>query len=149
MIKKVKMQIMQFSFIGLLNAGVDIGSLNLFLLIWPTDKPMTLLMYNTISYVLAIINSYFWNTKYTFRQHANLDFKEIGLFLLQAVAALIVNNAVFIGLYELLLYIDIVPLPNFILHNISKGVAMFLSFSTSFFLLKFIVFKRTKKHSEG
>ncbi|SDK06776.1 GtrA family protein [Sediminibacillus albus] len=140
---KLKTQILQFSFIGLANAGIDIGTLNLLLLLWPTEKTSLLLVFNTIAYILAILNSYFWNSKYTFKQNANLNTKEIGLFSLQAAVALAVNNIVFIGMSKMLIHLPWLS-SVLLINNISKGAAMFLSFSTSFLLMKYIVFRKEK-----
>ncbi|QTN00240.1 GtrA family protein [Sediminibacillus dalangtanensis] len=144
MAKKVKAQILQFSFIGLANAAIDIGVLNLLLWIWPTEETRMLFILNTIAYFLAILNSYIWNVKYTFSHHARVSTKEIGLFTLQAIVAWVINNVVFIGLSKLLFQFSALPLSSFFVHNIAKGAAMFLSFSTSFLLMKFIVFRKKK-----
>ncbi|WP_026772358.1 GtrA family protein [Sediminibacillus sp. JSM 1682029] len=144
MAKKVKAQIIQFSFIGLANAAIDIGVLNLLLWIWPTEETRMLFIFNTIAYFLAIMNSYIWNVKYTFSHHARINTKELGLFSLQAIVAWVINNVVFIGLSKLLFQFSALSLPSFFVHNVAKGAAMFLSFSTSFLLMKFIVFRKKK-----
>ncbi|WP_053218729.1 GtrA family protein [Virgibacillus senegalensis] len=147
MAKKIKAQILQFSFIGIANAVIDIGVLNLLLWKWPTEETSMLFIFNTIAYFLAILNSYIWNVKYTFSHHARINTKEISLFSLQAVVAWIINNLVFIGLSKLLQFSGL-PLSSFFVHNIAKGAAMFLSFSTSFLLMKFIVFRKKKTKIE-
>ncbi|MDC3412327.1 GtrA family protein [Aquibacillus sp. 3ASR75-11] len=144
MAQKTKIQIIQFSFIGIANALIDIGSLNVLLFLWPTEGASTLLIFNTISYTLAIINSYIWNSKYTFSHRANFNYKQIGLFTFQALIALLVSNLVFIGFYELLKDGFFIQVPKFINHNISKGVAMFLSSSTSYLLMRYLVFRKSK-----
>ncbi|QDP41023.1 GtrA family protein [Radiobacillus deserti] len=141
MAKKAGGQVLQFSFIGLTNAIVDLASLNLFLWIWPTEEAGLLLLFNTISYTLAIINSYFWNAKYTFGHHAKTDTREISLFIIQAIIALGISNAVFIGLMWVFHLPGMMYFPLFIESNISKAMAMILSSTTSFFLMKFFVFR--------
>lgn len=139
-------QVMSFSAIGVMNALVDIGALNLLMLLFPTDDRIQLIMYNTISYVLAIINSYFWNAKLTFPSKAIHDRKQVLLFLVQAVIALGISNLVF---YGALLIFESISLPHYIERNISKGLAMFLSSASSFFMMKHLVFPRTKSKQEA
>ncbi|MYL64833.1 GtrA family protein [Bacillus hwajinpoensis] len=138
-------QVMSFSAIGVMNALVDIGALNLLMLFFPTDDRIQLIMYNTISYVLAIINSYFWNAKLTFPSKAIHDRKQVLLFLAQAVIALGISNLVF---YGALLIFEWILLPRYIERNISKGLAMLLSSASSFFMMKHLVFPRTKPKQE-
>jgi putative flippase GtrA len=138
-------QFSQFGIVGLVNAGVDIGSLNLLLLIWPTNDNGTLILFNTISYILAIINSYFWNSRFTFKQHATFNGKEKLYFILQAAASLMISNIVFIsGIYLFLLF----PIPQWLIHNLSKGLAMILSSTASFFFMKYIVFHKGRRMHE-
>lgn len=143
MAKKFKTQLVQFGFIGISNAAVDIITLNILLFIWPTEKSSLLLLFNTLAYILTIINSYFWNSKYTFSHHANTDSKEMMLFIIQATIALIISNVVFLGTLKLLSLQTL--LPTFLNQNIAKGIAMFLSSSASFILMKYFVFKQRGK----
>lgn len=71
MLKRTRTQILQFTSIGVLNAAVDLAVLNILLLIWPTKDNLLLLLFNTISYLVCIWNSYYWNTRYTFRSQKN------------------------------------------------------------------------------
>ncbi|WLR52794.1 GtrA family protein [Bacillus tianshenii] len=132
-------QFAQFGFIGILNALVDIGSLNLLLWLFPTDERALLVTYNTISYTLAILNSYFWNSKLTFKHHAAYTKREKVAFVIQALVALLISNIVFISVVQLL---ELTSLRPFVARNISKGLAMFLSSTASFFFMKFFVFKK-------
>lgn len=134
-------QFAQFGMIGLINAGVDIGSLNLFMLLWPTDNNHTLVLFNTISYTLAIINSYIWNSKLTFKQQANFNIREFVYFLIQAAVSLFINNAVFI------LGISVIShfaMPEWLIRNIAKGCAMISSSTASFFFMKYFVFRKSR-----
>ncbi|MRH44683.1 GtrA family protein [Aquibacillus halophilus] len=145
MAKKIRGQLIQFGFIGISNAVVDIVTINVLLFIWPTKDSSLLLVFNTIAYILAILNSYVWNTKYTFSHHATIESKEIMLFILQAALALVINNIVFVGMFQLLENQTAFLSPTFVNQNIAKGMAMFLSSSASFFLMKYFVFRKTHK----
>ena len=56
------MKYAQFSLVGASNMLVDVGTLNLFLLIGPTRSPELLVLYNLGALVLANANSYLCNT---------------------------------------------------------------------------------------
>ncbi|WP_347551928.1 GtrA family protein [Pseudalkalibacillus hwajinpoensis] len=140
-------QVMSFSAIGVMNALVDIGVLNLLMLLFPTDDRIQLIAYNTISYTLAIVNSYFWNAKLTFPSKSIHDRRQVLLFLVQAVIALGVSNLVFYG--ALIAFDWMSFLPRYIERNISKGLAMFLSSASSFFMMKHLVFPRSKPDQES
>ncbi|RPF53300.1 GtrA family protein [Aquisalibacillus elongatus] len=136
--KKGPLQFLQFSAIGAANAGIDIGTLNLLLILFPTDEKWLLVLFNTIAYSLAIINSYFWNARFTFQRSAEGSKKQRSLFIVQGIISLGVSNVVFIASHSLISFTEI---PNWLRYNISKGLAMFLSFLSSFFMIKYIVFK--------
>ncbi len=74
----------QFSLVGGTNALVDIGVLNLILLLDPTRAPGKLVLYNAVALVLANANSYLWNTLWTFRHHARHDARQLSMFAAQA-----------------------------------------------------------------
>ncbi|MBA2782234.1 MAG: GtrA family protein [Rubrobacteraceae bacterium] len=62
----------KFSIVGLSNAAIDIGVLNLFLWLEPTRDVTLLVIYNGVALVLANLNSYAWNTLWTFRGGPNM-----------------------------------------------------------------------------
>lgn len=140
--KQAPQQRLQFSIIGLSNAAVDIGSLNLLLILFPTDDRGPLLLLNTIAYILAVINSYVWNSIFTFREAAKGSAKERIGFLLQGLFSLGINNGVFLLFNALFQALGI---PAWIRHNLAKGVAMFSSFAASYLMIKYLVFKDYKK----
>lgn len=143
--RKGLFQYAQFSAIGVSNAAVDIGTLNLLLYFFPTDERVMLTTYNTVSYCLAVANSYIWNVLITFKDSAKGSNKQRMAFVLQGLVSLGVNNLVFIGgntLFEAL------GVPGWLRYNLAKGVAMFLSFTASFFMIKYFVFKDAHPHKE-
>ncbi|WP_163539534.1 GtrA family protein [Gracilibacillus sp. YIM 98692] len=136
--KSGPLQFFQFGLIGIGNAVVDIGTLNLLLLLFHTDDRMWLLAYNTIAYTLAVTNSYFWNANITFKRSATgTNFQRFG-FITQSIISLGVSNVVFIGLNSMLEHFGVL---NWLRYNIAKGLAMLLSSIASFFMVKYFVFK--------
>ena len=70
----------KFSLVGISNAAIDIGVLNLFLWLAPTREVTLLVLYNGVALILANLNSYAWNTLWTFRSRAEHDMRQIVLF---------------------------------------------------------------------
>ena len=58
-LKKGSVRFSMFTVVGLLNAVVDIGTLNLFLWFASTRDPSVLALYNGVALVLAKVNSYY------------------------------------------------------------------------------------------
>ena len=71
--KQTGVKYAKFSLVGISSALVDVGALNLFLLVGPTRSPELLVVYNFVALGLANVNSYLWNTLWTFRDQARHD----------------------------------------------------------------------------
>ncbi|MFC4401519.1 GtrA family protein [Gracilibacillus xinjiangensis] len=139
--KSGRYQFLQFGIIGVVNALIDIGTFNLLLLLFYTEDRLLLLVYNTISYIFAVLNSYFWNASVTFnRTSKGSNYQRFG-FLIQAIVSLGISNIVFIGLNSLMEWLGIL---NWLRYNIAKGLAMLFSSLASFFMVKYLVFKDYK-----
>ncbi|MFC4558969.1 GtrA family protein [Virgibacillus kekensis] len=141
--KKNPFEFLQFSVIGAANAGIDIGTLNLLLLLFPTEDKVLLAVFNTIAYSLAVANSYYWNAKITFKRKAVGNNRQRFIFFIQALISLGINNLVFIGSTALM---ENLGVARWLRYNIAKGLAMLLSFLASFFMIKYAVFKKRKTH---
>ncbi|MCA1739786.1 MAG: GtrA family protein [Actinobacteria bacterium] len=125
---------------GLGNAVVDFGTLNLLLWLWPTGDPVLLALYNTLALVLANANSYFWNTLWTFRRqsrHADPRQKRVG-FGAQALLNVGVNNGLFWVVTGLLAGTS---LPVVVGQNIAKFVSTLGASAFSFLALRYVVFR--------
>ncbi len=133
------MQYVRFCMVGVSNAVVDLGALNLLLQLYPTRSDLTLLLYNTIGVILAIANSYLWNTRWTFHDQATSSRRERTLFIAQAVLNIAINNIVLFGLTDML------PTErgewSIFTANLAKLAAMVAASSISFLLLRSVVFR--------
>ncbi|KUP08168.1 hypothetical protein Q73_07350 [Bacillus coahuilensis m2-6] len=141
-------QFFSFTMIAVINAGIDLGTFNLLLILFPSTDNAWLVTYNTIAYILAVCNSYYWNSRLTFKYNANRqrEWKQMISFTTQALVSLIISNVVFILSVELLYY---TILPNWMIHNLSKFLSMGLSSLASFFFMKFYVFSHRQSLSKG
>ena len=135
-------QILLFLVAGSMNAIIDIGSLNIFLKIWPTTDERLLILFNTIAYILAIINSYFWNSKLAFRKYAQNDLREKVYFFLQAGISLILSNLTFLGALH---FFAMFLIPLWVVQNAAKALAMAIPSAASFLFMKYFVFQKFKK----
>ena len=70
----------QVSLVGISNMLVDVGVLNLLLLVGPTTSPELLVLYNVGALILANTNSYLCNTLGTFKDQARHDARQVDMF---------------------------------------------------------------------
>jgi putative flippase GtrA len=133
------LQFAKFSLIGLLNGAIDLAALNALLLLVPSRTATALLLVNSIAYALAVLNSYFWNSKLTFRRHASFTHREKIKFVAQAAASLLISNVVFVVSVYML---GLSPLPLWLVHNGAKALSMAISSFSSFLFMKYYVFRR-------
>ena len=133
----------QFSLVGGSNALVDLGVLNLLLLIWPTRSPEILVVFNVVALVFTNANSYLWNTLWTFRHRARHDARQVGLFTAQGLLNVAVGGLVLWLIARLLVaYTTLSPM---IGGNVAKVVSMVVASTLSFMFLRFFVFRKTKR----
>jgi putative flippase GtrA len=134
----------EFSVVGVGNAAVDLGTLNLLLWLWPTGDPGMLALYNTLALLCANANSYLWNTTWTFRRQAKRTDtlqKRIG-FAAQAILNIGVNNALF---WVAAGWLAATPLPVVVGQNIAKVISTVLASALSFLVLRHLVLNPRSK----
>lgn len=134
-------QVLAFLLVGSLNAFIDLLLLNLLLFIWPTTNETRLIIFNTIAYLLAITNSYIWNSRIAFRKHARKDVREKVYFFIQAGISLIISNLVFLGGMH---FLEQFQLSIWQIQNIAKSLAMATPSFASFLFMKYFVFRKAK-----
>lgn len=131
----MKRQIIKFSITGLLNTIIDFGILNFLvrILSW------TVLPANTISFSVAVINSYFLNKYWTFRDKQPVRIKQFSTFLLISLVGLGLSNLlVYLGLELFKTYTFGL---SFVWHyNIAKAISALIVLVWNFLASKFWVF---------
>ena len=134
----------KFTIVGFSNAVVDIGTLNLFLWLASTRDPSVLALYNGVALVLANVNSYFWNTRWTFRGRAKRrNARQRILFTVQALFNVCVSNGLFFVLIRpVLIYTEV---PAYFAGNVAKIISVAVASTLSYFVLRYLVFSRTKR----
>ena len=141
-IKSGSIRFSKFSTVGLSNAAVDIGVLNLFLWLQPTREVYVLVIFNGIALVLANANSYVWNTLWTFRGRAEHDLRQGVLFALQALVNIGVSNTLFWALVHPLIVNT--EIPTYLVGNVAKLASILVASTISFFILRYVVFSRKR-----
>ncbi len=119
---------------------VDVGALNLLLLLSPTGSPELLVLYNVVALILANANSYLWNTMWTFREQARHDGKQVGLFTAQGLLNVAVGSALlWLAANGLRAYTDLSP---WLSGNTAKAISTVVASTMSFLFLRLFVFRR-------
>jgi putative flippase GtrA len=132
----------KFSIVGLSNAALDIGILNLFLWLEPTREVTLLVIYNGIALVVANLNSYVWNTLWTFRGRAEHDLRQIVLFGLQVLVNIGISNGLFWALIRpVIVYTEV---PTYLAGNVAKIISVTVASTISFFIMRFVIFSRRR-----
>jgi len=136
-------QYIKFGTIGLTSGALDIGSLNFMLFLWPAASPFVLVLFNTLAYSLAVLNSYIWNSRFTFREGLKRSKGQKLAFIVQAAISLLISDGI---LYAATILLSWLPfLPKLMDYNIAKLLSMFLSSLASFFFMKYFVFSPIKE----
>jgi putative flippase GtrA len=142
-LKKGGIRFSKFTIVGFSNAVVDIGTLNLFLWLASTRDPSVLVLYNGVALLLANLNSYVWNTRWTFRSRAKRnDFRQRALFALQVLVNMVISNGLFwIMIRPVLIHTDV---PAYLAGNVAKIISVLVASTIGFFFMRYVVFTRRR-----
>ena len=142
-LKKGGIRFSKFTIVGFSNAVVDIGTLNLFLWLASTRDPSVLVLYNGVALLLANLNSYVWNTRWTFRSRAKRnDFRQRSLFALQVLINMVISNGLFwIMIRPVLIHTEV---PAYLAGNVAKIISVVVASTIGFFFMRYVVFTRRR-----
>jgi putative flippase GtrA len=142
-LKKGGIRFSKFTIVGFSNAVVDIGTLNLFLWLASTRDPSVLVLYNGVALLLANLNSYVWNTRWTFRSRAKRnDIRQRSLFALQVIVNLALSNGLFwIMIRPVLIHTEV---PAYLAGNVAKIISVVVASTIGFFFMRYVVFTRRR-----
>jgi putative flippase GtrA len=133
-------QIAKFGLVGVLNTLVDFGVLNLLIYLTGVSVGLSFSIFKSISFVVAVVNSYFWNKLWTFQGSSSSGVsREFAQFFVVSVIAFALN----VGLASLLVNV-IGPqggLSEKLWANAAALAGTIVSFTWNFLGYKFIVFK--------
>lgn len=130
----------KFAAVGTLNTLIDLGVLNLEMLIFNTSSGIAFSAFKAVSFVFATTNSYFWNKFWTFESETKTSVKEYSHFFLFTFVGTLINvsAASFI--------VNVLHAPPGIAPklwaNIGALIAVFVSFLWNFLSYKLFVFRK-------
>jgi putative flippase GtrA len=132
-------QFIKFLCVGLINTGVDFGILNLLMFLTGVTTGVGYSFFKAISFIAAVINSYFLNKRWTFRKGGKMEKKEFTKFVTVSLIAFGINVST-----ASLLVNFIGPIGNispYLWANISALAAIAFTTLINFFGYKYFVFK--------
>src|SRR3989344_9525855 len=90
----VILQFTKFVAVGALNTLLDLGILNLIIFLSGITMGYGYSLFKAISFIVANINSYYWNKHWTFASGGATNVKEFGRFFFVSAAGFIINVSV-------------------------------------------------------
>jgi putative flippase GtrA len=142
----VVFQFAKYALVGLANTAVDFGILNLLMLITGAYEGKTIILLNTISFLIAVVHSYFWNKFWTFRDK-NKEKINNAIQFIQFIIVSIIGTLINTGIVYVIssLIKPACDLSQTAWVNIAKVIATIISLVWNFVGYKLIVFKETKE----
>lgn len=140
----VLFQLAKFVMVGALNTFVDLGVLNILILVSGVASGYLYSVFKAVSFTISVVNSYFWNKFWTYEhKETKVGGKEFGKFYLIAGVGFLLN----VGVASFI--VNIIG-PQFgvspeLWANIGAFVAIICVFMWNFLGYKFIVFKKKDK----
>jgi len=133
------LQFIKFSSIGVLNTAVDLGVLNLLIVLFGTGAHGEYYAaFKALSFLVAVINSYFFNKYWVFRQSEGGHAKEPLLFFGVSVVGLFLNVGVSFFVFSIVT--AMYELSPSLVVNIGAIAGTGVVFLWNFIGYKFIVF---------
>ncbi len=136
----VIMQVVKFSTVGVLNSSIDLGVLNMLITLTGIPQGLWFSAFKSVSFLVAVTNSYFWNKYWTFRATHTSSFKEVLKFFMVNFVGFLINVSVASFVVNAIGAPAGFPLRAWA--NIGAFSAALFSMTWNFIGLKFIVFKR-------
>lgn len=141
-------QIAKFGFVGIINTGIDFAIFNVLIYVTGIYSGIWLLVFNIVSFGVAVINSYFLNKYWAFKASGAVQSAEVFKFVSVSIIGLILNSTVvyFLGTFFILGYrlsasATYIYLPIGLWDNLAKLAATAVSLVWNFIGYKLFVFK--------
>ena len=132
-------QAAKFMVVGVLNTVVDFGVANLLIVLTGIAVGLEVTAFKAIAFLVALINSYFWNKFWTFRKKEGGGVGEFSQFLLVSVVGFGINVGT--AFFVINIISPVANLSPAQWANIGFLSATFLSLTWNFLGYKFWVFK--------
>ena len=134
------MQVIRYGMVGALNTLIDFATLNILVAIWGVVSGFPLVLCNAVAFLVANLNSYFLNKKWTFAEESGSSMKQYLFYLTLTIGGLIINS--------LILYLIVAAFPRptslspTLWVNVAKVGATAASMIWNYLACRFIVFRK-------
>jgi putative flippase GtrA len=136
-------QIIRFVVVGFINTGIDFGVLNLLMFLTGIYGGRWIILLNSISFTVAVINSYLWNKYWTFKKEGSETgqiAREFSQFLAISIVGILLNSGIVYAITTLVS--PLFGLSSALWANFAKVLATVVSMVWNFAGYKFFVFKK-------
>ncbi|MDO8467015.1 MAG: GtrA family protein [bacterium] len=133
-------QFAKYGAAGALSAFIDLGILNIFSLIFKVYSGPLIILFNSVGFLIATTNAYFWNRLWAFKKEGERpNLKEYSRFICVTFTGLLLNT----GIVYLMTSVIGAPegMGEPLWENISKFTAIVPNVMWNFVGYKFIIFK--------
>ena len=130
-------EIVLFVGIGVLNTLLDFAVLNLLIALTHHDRGGWLLVFNGLSFLAAVLNSYVLNGRFTFRSSGPTNLQKFLPFVAVNAVGLLLNSVTVWAMSPLLDHV----LATIVAINVSKAVATLVSLCWNYYAIKRWVFR--------
>lgn len=133
-------QFAKYGAAGALSAFIDLGILNIFSLIFKVYSGPLILIFNSIGFLIATTNAYFWNRLWVFKKEGEQpNLKEYTRFICVTFTGLLLNTGIVYFLTSIVGAPEGMSEP--VWENIAKFGAIIPNVMWNFIGYKFIIFK--------
>lgn len=136
-------QFLKFAAVGVVNTTIDFAVLNLLMFLTGVYSGRWIILFNSISFTAAVINSYFLNKYWTFKKEGGETgqiTREFSQFFVVSIIGLLLNSGIVYGISTFIP--ALFGLSSALWANFSKILATAVSMIWNFVGYKFIVFKK-------
>jgi putative flippase GtrA len=138
--KQVVGQVLRFCMVGGLNTILDLLLFNCLLLLFPTQNPLNLVIYNSLAYAFGGINSFLLNKYWTFRHRQRIATSEIVRFIFTTILGICVNDVLLWACSNMIHLQYVSPT---LWANVAKIIAIFGTFLISYTGMRLWVFSKS------
>lgn len=133
-------QFIKFALIGVANTAINLGVFNYFVDASGLTAGIPLVIISSVSFMAAAINSYIWNTHWSFNEGFRNTVHQFEIFLIITFLGLLVNDII------IMVFISIFNTfgPPRLIASLANLAGILFAMFWNFFGYKFIVFKKGK-----
>lgn len=138
------LQFSKFAAVGAVNSVLDWGVLNVLIVLTGAAAGLPYALFKSLSFVVANINSYFWNKLWVFPGRAKMNLQEIFQFFAVSAIGLVLNVATAAVIVNVVAR-GVEGISPERWANIGAALATVISLGWNFIGYKFIVFKKVEQ----